>query len=148
MVIATSPVTTPALAAELNVGLASELGHRRHNLERGADRPLGVVLVRDRRSPHGHDGIPDELLYRPAVVADDGLGALEVDAREALDLLGIPFLRERREPDEVDEEHRAQAALADGARGECRSGRGCRPAKCRQAGEGECRAAFVTELRI
>jgi hypothetical protein len=29
-------------------------------------RPLRVVLVRNRRTEHGHDGITDELLYRAA----------------------------------------------------------------------------------
>ncbi len=44
-------------------------------------------------------------------MADDGLGALEVDGEQVSDLLGVPFLCERREPDEVDEDHRAQPTL-------------------------------------
>ena len=33
-------------------------------------RPLGVVLLRDRRAPHRHDRVADELLDRPAVATD------------------------------------------------------------------------------
>ena len=40
-------------------------------LEAGAHRPLGVVLVRHRRAPHRHDRVADELLDRPAVALDD-----------------------------------------------------------------------------
>ena len=39
-------------------------------LQRRPDGALGVVLVRDRRAPHRHHRVADELLDRPAVAAD------------------------------------------------------------------------------
>ena len=44
--------------------------HRVDELQGGADRALGVVLVRDRRAPHGHHRVADELLDRAAVAVD------------------------------------------------------------------------------
>ena len=52
----------------------------------------------------------------PAVMADDAAGALEVEGEELADLLGVAFLGERREADEVDEQHRAQAPLGGRSR--------------------------------
>ena len=46
--------------AELELGLLVE--DPVADGERGADRALGVVLVRDRRAEHGHHGVADELL--------------------------------------------------------------------------------------
>ena len=40
-------------------------------VERRADSPLGVVLVRDRSPPDGHDRVPDELLHRAAEALND-----------------------------------------------------------------------------
>ena len=40
-------------------------------VEGGPDGPLGIVLVRDRRAPHRHDRVADELLDRAAVATDD-----------------------------------------------------------------------------
>ena len=51
-------------------------------VERGADRAFGVVVVRDRRAPDGHHGVADELLDRPAVAADDLLALLEIARQE------------------------------------------------------------------
>jgi hypothetical protein len=47
-------------------------------VERRADGTLGVVLVRGRCAPHGHDRIPDELLDRSAVTFDDRSCQVEV----------------------------------------------------------------------
>ena len=114
MVIATSPVTTPARASELHAGLGTEICDGFHDVQGGPDGTLGVVLVRYRCPPDGHDGIADELLDRAPVVGDDGLGALEVEREQLSCLLGVAFLREGCEADQVDEQHRAQAALAGG----------------------------------
>ena len=48
----------------------TEDADRVDQLERGADGPLGVVLVGGRRSPHRHDRVTDELLDRAAVAVD------------------------------------------------------------------------------
>ena len=50
MVTAASPVSTPGPRLERNAALA-ERGDARDQLERGADRSLGVVLVRDGGAP-------------------------------------------------------------------------------------------------
>ena len=133
---------------ELHAGLGSELGHRRHHFEGGAHGPLGVVLVRDRCSPDAMTASPMNFSTVPAVVADDGLGALEVEGEELSDLLGVPFLGERREADEVDEKHRAQPTLGRGARRNRRgpSGlEGCPGERRRPHGWCEGRAALVAE---
>ena len=45
--------------------------HRVDEVEARADRPLGVVLVRDRGAPQGHDRVADELLDAAAIARDD-----------------------------------------------------------------------------
>ena len=91
--------------------LAADRRDRGDQLDRRADRPLGVVLAGDRRTPHRHHGVADELLDRPAVAVDDRAAGLEVPSEELLDLLGIAVLRERREADEVGEQDRHEPAL-------------------------------------
>ena len=79
--------------------------------EGAAERPLRVVLVSDGSTEDHEDGVPDELLDRP-VVAERLLGEVLEDARdEDLELLGIEVVGERREPDEVGEQHRDEPAL-------------------------------------
>ena len=79
-----SPATMPwSVGAERDGRLAGEDARARawrprrrapgidgDELERGADGPLGVVLLRGRRAPHRHDGVADELLDRAAVALD------------------------------------------------------------------------------
>ncbi len=81
-VLTRSPATIPwPTRAERDRGLAGEdagpclqpgreAAHRLDQLERGADGPLGVVLVGDRRAPDGHHRVADELLDRAAVAVD------------------------------------------------------------------------------
>ena len=88
-----------------------QIPHESRELERGANGAFGVVLVRDRRSPHGHDGVADELLDHAAVALDDPAALVEVAREELPDVLGVARLRERREPDQIDEEHRDEAAF-------------------------------------
>ena len=66
-VTAASPVRTPARAWMPG----AERADRVDQLQAGPDRPLGVILARDRRAPHGHHRIADELLDGAAVAADD-----------------------------------------------------------------------------
>ena len=54
------------VALELDVQRVEPGAH----VERRADGPQGVVLVRLRHPEHGHDGVADELLDRPAVALD------------------------------------------------------------------------------
>ena len=110
-------------------------------LERGADGPLGVVLVGGRGAPDGHDRVADELLHRPAVQLDDLGGGLEVVAQQLADGLGIAVLGEAREADEVGEEDGDQAPL-----GRCRSGWGL--FRCWRLGGAQRLAAAGAESRV
>ena len=93
---------------ELEAVLDGELADR----EGCADRPFGIVLVRDRSAEERHHRVADELLDRAAVVlelrADPGV----VGAQDRLDVLRVERLRLRGEPDEVAEEHAHDLALA------------------------------------
>ena len=80
--------------------------------EGGPNRPLGVVLVGDRRPEDGHDRIADELLDRASEALEVGLDLLVVRAQERLDVLGVEALRACRETDEVREDDTDDLALA------------------------------------
>ena len=109
MVTAASPVSTPARASERLVARATET--RRDELQGGADRALGVVLVGGGRSPHRHHRVADELLDRAAVPLDDPPRQLEVAGQQLARLLGVALLGEGREADQVGEQDRHQPAL-------------------------------------
>jgi hypothetical protein len=51
-------------------GLQLELRHRVEDRQPRPDRPLGVVLVRDRSAERRHHCVADELLDRPAETLD------------------------------------------------------------------------------
>ena len=104
----------PDAGLELGPVLGAVGGDGRDELEAGSHRTLGVVLLRDRGSPDRHDGVADELLHDAAVAADDRPGELEVAREDLPYLLGVPFLREGREADEVAEQHRDVAELGGG----------------------------------
>ncbi len=68
--------------AEIACGLVVETSDGVANLDcrpRGAER---VVLVRERRPEHGHDGVADELLDHAAVPRDGSGGGFEVPAQQ------------------------------------------------------------------
>ncbi len=90
-----------------------ELADAAHDLQGGAHRPLGVVLVARRRAPDGHDRVADELLDRAAVALDDAPGQVEVAREQVADLLRVALLGERGEADHVGEEDGDEAALGD-----------------------------------
>ena len=80
-------------------------------VERRAHRTLGIVLLRDRGAPDRHDGIADELLDRAAIALDDLPRAVEISSEDLSCLLRVTVLRCGREPNEIGEQHRHQAAL-------------------------------------
>ena len=84
-------------------------------LEGGPDGALGIVLVRGRRAPDGHHGVPDELLHGAAVARDDVARGVEVAAEELARRLRVAVRGERREADEVGEEDADEPALGRGA---------------------------------
>ncbi len=77
----------------------------------GADRPLGIVLVGDRRPEDGHDRVTDELLDRAAVAFDLGPQQGVVRAQGGQHLLRIGAVRGGREADQVGEEDRDDLPL-------------------------------------
>ena len=85
--------------------------------ERCVQRSLCVILERRRRPEHRHDGVPRELLDRPAGSLDL-LGHGFVEALEAqANPFGILVSRQRGRADEVGEENRDELPfLPDGHR--------------------------------
>jgi hypothetical protein len=79
--------------------------------QRGAHRPLRIVLVRDGRAEHGHDRIADELLHCAPEALRLAPHATVLARQERVDVLGIHRLRARGEADEVGEQHRHDLAL-------------------------------------
>ena len=96
----------PDPGLELGPLLGAVAGDGRDELEAGADRPFGIVLLGDRGTPDGHDGVTDELLHDAAVAGDDRPGELEIAREDLTDLLGVALFREGRESHEVAEQHR------------------------------------------
>ncbi|CAB4713400.1 unannotated protein [freshwater metagenome] len=83
----------------LTVVIAQRLLH----LQRGADGPLGIVVVRDRRTEERNDAVADDLVHVPAE-KDHVLHHLLEDAvHESLHLLRVCVLGQCGEPDDVRE---------------------------------------------
>ena len=108
--------------------LGAQFGDRGHQVQRGPDGSLRVAFCRYRSAPHGHDRVPDELLYHPAIAADHRARHREVLRQQLADRLGVARLRQRGEPDHVAEQHRAHPPLGRrlAARLDSRRGRGGR----------------------
>ena len=87
--------------------------HRVDELQARSDGSLCVILMRERRSPYRHHGVADELLHRPAIATDDVPGEVEIAAQQLPGLLRVAALGKRREPDEIGEEDRDEAAFSD-----------------------------------
>ena len=124
--------------------LADILAKRRdggHEIERGPNGPLGIVLGCCGRPPHGHDRVADELLDGAAVERDDPPAGLEVAREQLAHLLRVSRLGQRREPDQVREEHRYEPAL--GRRRLTRGGSGRRGGRVRSRRQR--RAALAAE---
>ncbi len=94
--------------------LCAKGGDGRRELQRRPDGSLRVVLGCDRRPPHRHDRVADELLDRAAVASDELAACVEVAGQELANLLRVAGLRERGEADEVGEQDRDEAALGGG----------------------------------
>ena len=79
--------------------------------ERGADGPLGVVLVRHRRAEHGHHRVAHHAHHGPAE-ADHLVAHFPRQlVCQALHVLGVHLLGERGESGQVGEDHGGQAAF-------------------------------------
>ncbi len=73
--------------------------------EPGAHGPLGVVLVRDRRTEHRHHRVADELLDRAAMAFEHGAHAVVIRTKPRPHVLRVGLLGRRGEADQVAEEH-------------------------------------------
>ncbi len=104
---------TDARAEPLRAHLGADRLDGGDQVERGPHGTLGVVLHRDRRAPHRHDGVADELLDGAAVTGDQRPAGVEVPGEERTHVLGVARLRERREADQVGEQDRYQPPLRD-----------------------------------
>ena len=88
-----------------------QLGHGALHLERAPNGAFGVVLVGDRRAEQRDERIADKLVDAAAVPLDVRGERGETPVDEVFDAFRIGRLGERREPDEVAEEHCDDAAL-------------------------------------
>ena len=79
--------------------------------ERGANGPLGIVLVRGRRAEERHHRVADELLDRPAAPLELGAQPRVVRLEHGAHVLGVELLGPRGEADEVGEEDGHDLAL-------------------------------------
>jgi hypothetical protein len=109
------------LAGE-DAGTRSELGstdllaqgrHGSRQVQSRAHRELGVGLGGDRRAPHRHHRIADELLDGPPIAPDDLPGRLEIAREKVPDLLRVPSLRKRGEANKVREQHGDEPSLGE-----------------------------------
>ena len=115
---AADPVTTPPRTKQpRHPDLLAERRDRLGERERRAHRPFRVVLASHRRAPDRHHCVADELLDRAAQAFDQRAAALEVLAEELADVLGVTMLGQRREADQVGEQHRDEPSLGDRGRG-------------------------------
>jgi hypothetical protein len=74
-------------------------------LEGGAHRALGVVLVGDRGAEERQHGVADDLVDPSTERLDVLHQPLEAPVDQPLDLLGIAMLRQGGEPHDVGEQH-------------------------------------------
>jgi hypothetical protein len=93
-----------------------QLLDRLEQAKTGPHRPLGVVLVRDRRAEHRHHGVADELLDRAAEPLEllPQPPVIRPDPRPHV--LGIDSVRSRREADQVAEQDGDDFPLLPGRR--------------------------------
>jgi hypothetical protein len=71
--------------------------------QRAVERPLRIVLVRDRRPEECQDGVAEEFRHEAAKAGDRLCQHLEQRILEGADLLRIEPLGQRREPGDVSE---------------------------------------------
>ena len=124
-----------------------QLAHLSDEVQRSSNGPLRIIFTRDRRAPHRHDGVADELLDAAAVAFDDLPRHVEVARQQIARLFRVALLGQRRETDDVGEKDRNEASF----RGWCRrlrarSGAPCGRSDARTINCGQLCAAFGTEL--
>ena len=94
--------------------LVTQVSNGVDEIERGADGPLRVILLGDRRPPDGHHRVPDELLDGPAIPFDDLARDVEVPVEELAHPFRVLAVAAGGEADQVREQDRDQASLGEG----------------------------------
>ena len=94
-------------AADLGIDLA----HRRLHRKTGPDRPLRVVLVRDRGAEDGHHVVADVLVDVPPAIGHLPAQSPEGAIDQGLRILGIELLGDRRVSGQIREQHGRPASL-------------------------------------
>ena len=79
--------------------------------EGSAHRPLGIVLVRDRRAEQRHDGVANELLDSAAEPLELRAEPFVVGREQRAHVLRVEPFRASREANEIREEHRHDLPL-------------------------------------
>ena len=88
-----------------------QLGQDRLHLERGADGPLRIVLMRLRHPEHREHRVAHELLEQPAVALDLDAQPVERAPHHGLHDLRVLLLGERRRSHQIGEERRRELQL-------------------------------------
>ncbi len=104
----TSPVLTPMRRCSGPSSLelfVDEPIERLVHLQGGTDRPVGIVLVRDRRAEEGQDGVAEDLVDGPPERLDVDDQPLERGVDQPFEALRVEMLRQRRVADHVGEQH-------------------------------------------
>ena len=99
----------------------AQLLHRLEDAHRGAHGAGRVVVVRDGRPEHAHDGVTDELVERSAEALDVLLDPPVEGQERSPDVLRVGLVGPLGEPHQVHEQDRDDAALF--ARGDLGDGR-------------------------
>ena len=86
-------------------------GHGFTEREGGAERAIGIVVVRLGDAEDRHDRVADELLDGPAAVTDHARGGGVIGGHDRPDVLGIAGVGERGRARDVGEQDRDDAAL-------------------------------------
>ena len=128
-----------------DAGLQCELVHGLEDQQRGANRPLRVVLVRLRDAERRHDGVAGELLHLAAVDLD----AVRDELEEAVDLppdhLGIGTRHQPGRIDQVHEHDGCQLALHTSSVETLRTARSFRAVRPVRFRHGSVRYSFAAE---
>ena len=84
--------------------LAGEVAQRALHAQAGTHGSLGVVLVGHRRAEQGDDAVAEQLVDSAPELLDVGDETLEAGLDQALDLLRVAVLGQRRVADEIGKE--------------------------------------------
>ncbi len=97
-------------------GGAAHARHRPHQVQAGAHRPFGVVLVRGRIAEIGQHAVAHVLGHIAPEPTDRGGGALMVGRDQVAEVFGVQLCRQAGGVGEVAEQHRQHAPLSRGFR--------------------------------